>query len=182
MENYDHLFCMKITELVFPSLQNTWVSLEKAEGFVGEWDREGHRMAHSQFLGSVQLEIGFQHYHVPLWMGFSWNGWWEMAAPASSLPSGLSGQTEMELIASDHEWKPLCPRKGISSDFWVFQEYPWRVRLAWEIAIPEWLQFFLSISSEICTGSSKYFFSKSAFICRILILYFLTFKLFSLMF
>lgn len=40
-----------------------------------------------------------------------------MAAPESSLPSGLSVQPGMELIASGHEWKPLCPRKGISSDF-----------------------------------------------------------------
>lgn len=62
--------------------------------------------------GSVQLEMGFQHQHV-LWVG-SPQKW---VTPESSLPSVLRVLLGMELISSDEEWKPLCPRKEISSDF-----------------------------------------------------------------
>lgn len=74
-------------------------------------------MADSQVLGSVQLEMGLQHQHVLLWVGSSRNRWWEEAAPESSLPSGLSVLPGREPIASDHTWKPLCPRRGISFGF-----------------------------------------------------------------
>lgn len=63
-----------------------------------------------------------------------------MAAPESSLPSGLNVHVGMELIASYHEWKPLGPRKGISSEFceMEFSKNTLEgVRLAREIAIPE---------------------------------------------
>lgn len=63
--------------------------------------------------GSVQLEMGFQHQHVLLWGG-SPQKW---VTPESSLPSGLSVLPGTEPKASDHEWKPLCTRKGISSLF-----------------------------------------------------------------
>lgn len=54
-------FVCKIIKLVFPSLQNTWVSLEKAEGLrMGNETGKG-KNGWLTVLGSVQLEMGFQH-------------------------------------------------------------------------------------------------------------------------
>lgn len=128
----------------------------------------------------MQLEMGLQHQRALLWVGSPQ----KRVTPESSLPSGLSVLPGTEPIASDHEWKPLCPRKGISSGFCEMEfsrnpleglDWDGRLQFRSDFIFPKRLRWDPCRELEV-------FSSKSAFICKILILYFVTFKLLSLMF
>lgn len=126
MENNHHLFsyarylsCLSITA--------------KYLGFPGE--SRGQGMARLQSLGHcipLPLEVPYvrycSHVHSRSRVCAAGNGFPTSACPLgglpqkwvtpeSSLPSGLRVQLGLELIASDEEWRPLCPRKEISSVF-----------------------------------------------------------------